>query len=78
MIPFDSFWDVNLFRLSSVPVRIASAIDALESKYNGEGRVLIRPSGTEPLVRVMIEGRDQAEIDRDAKDLAELIEKTVL
>ncbi len=57
---------------------IVEAIDALESKYNGEGRVLIRPSGTEPLVRVMIEGRDQAEIDRDAKDLAELIEKTVL
>ena len=57
---------------------IVEAIDALESKYNGEGRVLIRPSGTEPLVRVMIEGRDQAEIDKDAKDLAELIEKTVL
>ncbi|MBQ9606075.1 MAG: phosphoglucosamine mutase, partial [Lachnospiraceae bacterium] len=51
---------------------------ALEKKYNGEGRVLIRPSGTEPLVRVMIEGRDQAEIDKDAKDLAELIEQTVL
>ena len=57
---------------------LVEAIDALESKYNGEGRVLIRPSGTEPLVRVMIEGRDQAEIDKDAKDLAELIEKTVL
>ena len=59
-------------------IGIVEAIDALESKYNGEGRVLIRPSGTEPLVRVMIEGRDQAEIDKDAKDLAELIEKTVL
>ena len=54
------------------------AIDELEKKYAGEGRVLIRPSVTEPMVRVMIEGRDQAEIDRDAKDLAELIEKTVL
>ena len=57
---------------------IVEAIEALEKKYNGEGRVLIRPSGTEPLVRVMIEGRDQAEIDKDAKDLAELIEQTVL
>ncbi|MBO5552567.1 MAG: phosphoglucosamine mutase, partial [Lachnospiraceae bacterium] len=54
---------------------IVEAIQALETKYNGEGRVLIRPSGTEPLVRVMIEGRDQAEIDRDARDLAELIEQ---
>ena len=57
---------------------IVEAIQALEAKYNGEGRVLIRPSGTEPLVRVMIEGRDQAEIDKDARDLAELIEQTVL
>ena len=57
---------------------IVEAIQALEAKYNGEGRVLIRPSGTEPLVRVMIEGRDQAEIDKDARDLADLIEQTVL
>ena len=57
---------------------IVEAIQSLEAKYNGEGRVLIRPSGTEPLVRVMIEGRDQAEIDRDAKELADLIEQTVL
>ena len=57
---------------------IVEAIQALEAKYNGEGRVLIRPSGTEPMVRVMIEGRDQAEIDKDARDLADLIEQTVL
>ncbi|MCR5746518.1 MAG: phosphoglucosamine mutase [Lachnospiraceae bacterium] len=57
---------------------IVEAIDALEAKYNGEGRVLIRPSGTEPLVRVMIEGRDQKEIEKDAKNLADLIEQTVL
>ena len=57
---------------------IVDAIKALETKYNGEGRVLIRPSGTEPLVRVMIEGRDQQEIDRDARELADLIEQTVL
>ncbi len=36
---------------------IADAITELEKKFNGEGRVLIRPSGTEPLVRVMIEGK---------------------
>ena len=57
---------------------IASAIDELEKKFAGEGRVLIRPSGTEPLVRVMIEGKDQAEIDEDARALADLIIKTML
>ena len=36
---------------------IADAIACVEKKFNGEGRVLIRPSGTEPLVRVMIEGK---------------------
>ncbi|MBR5376018.1 MAG: phosphoglucosamine mutase [Lachnospiraceae bacterium] len=57
---------------------IVDEINALEEKYAGEGRVLIRPSGTEPMVRVMIEGKDQEEISRDAKKLAQLIEKTVL
>lgn len=57
---------------------IKDAIASLEEKYAGEGRILIRPSGTEPLVRVMIEGKDQKVIDRDAKELAELIEQTVL
>ncbi len=55
---------------------IAAAIEALDKKFAGEGRVLIRPSGTEPLVRVMIEGKDQALIDQDAKELADLITKT--
>ena len=54
---------------------VAGAIKALEEKYAGAGRVLIRPSGTEPLVRVMIEGRDKSVIDKDASDLAALIEK---
>ena len=57
---------------------IAEAIAELEKKFNGEGRVLIRPSGTEPLVRVMIEGKDQKVIDEEAKKLADLITKTML
>ena len=57
---------------------IAEAIQILEEKFNGEGRVLIRPSGTEPLVRVMIEGKNQQEIEKDAKALAELITKIML
>ena len=57
---------------------IAEAIRALEEKFNGEGRVLIRPSGTEPLVRVMIEGKNQSEIEEEAQKLAELITNTML
>ncbi len=57
---------------------IASAVKALEDKFAGEGRVLIRPSGTEPLVRVMIEGKDQEQIEAEAKALAQFITKTML
>ncbi len=56
---------------------IVSAIEELEAKFSGEGRVLIRPSGTEPLVRVMIEGKNQQEIDNEAQKLAELIERVM-
>ena len=58
--------------------KIAKAIKALEEKFAGEGRVLIRPSGTEPLVRVMIEGKDQKVIDEEAKKLADLIRKVMI
>ena len=57
---------------------IAGAIDKLTEKFAGEGRVLIRPSGTEPLVRVMIEGKDQQMIEKDARELAELIQNIML
>lgn len=54
---------------------IAREINKLEKEMQGEGRVLIRPSGTEPLVRVMVEGKDQEKIESMAKELASLIEK---
>ena len=57
---------------------IAKAIEDLEALFAGEGRVLLRPSGTEPKVRVMIEGKDQEVIEREAKKLAELIQNTML
>lgn len=57
---------------------IAEAIAALDKKFAGEGRVLIRPSGTEPMVRVMIEGKDKKQIDEEAKKLAELIQDIML
>ena len=54
---------------------IKSAIEKLEKEFSGNGRVLIRPSGTEPLVRVMIEGKDIKIIEEKAKKLAKLIEE---
>ena len=52
---------------------IIEAIKKIEVALQGKGRVLIRPSGTEPLVRVMLEGENQAEIDKMAHDLANMI-----
>lgn len=53
---------------------IKSAIEKIESLFDGNGRVLIRPSGTEPLVRVMIEGDNQELLQTEAETLAKLIE----
>lgn len=54
---------------------IKKAINELEKEFAGNGRVLIRPSGTEPLVRVMIEGEDQNYISQKANEIAKLIEE---
>ena len=54
---------------------IKDAIDALSAKFENEGRVLIRTSGTEPLVRVMIEGKDINVMQQEAEKLAKLIEE---
>lgn len=54
---------------------IREKISELEAAFAGSGRVLIRPSGTEPLVRVMIEGQNEEEIKRYAEELAHLMEE---
>ncbi len=54
---------------------IAKKCSELEETFHGEGRVLIRPSGTEPLVRVMIEGREQEYITNKAIELVKIIEE---
>ena len=54
---------------------IKAAIEKIEEEFSGNGRVLIRPSGTEPLVRVMIEGENQEILDQRAHELAKLIEE---
>lgn len=56
---------------------IKNEIDRIEKLFHGEGRVVIRPSGTEPLVRVMIEGKDQDEITKIAQELADFIEERI-
>lgn len=56
---------------------IKEEIDRIEKLFEGKGRVVIRPSGTEPLVRVMIEGEDQEKISQIAKDLAKFIEARI-
>jgi phosphoglucosamine mutase len=53
---------------------ISGRIAEVEAAFSGRGRVLIRPSGTEPLVRVMIEGDDQSQLEAYANELVALIE----
>jgi phosphoglucosamine mutase len=77
--------DAQLFpqRLVNVPIRRGFAWDASEAirraeneamkALQGAGRVLLRPSGTEPVLRVMVEARDAALADRCAQDLAAVI-----
>ena len=54
---------------------VTKVIRKVEKEMAGEGRVLIRPSGTEALIRVMIEGLDQKVIDRQANEIADVIKK---
>ena len=54
---------------------IQGEIRKIEAQFKEDGRVLIRPSGTEPVVRIMIEGTNQREIEEAAVRLAVLIEQ---
>jgi len=58
--------------------KIVKKIAELEDKYKDKGRLVIRASGTEPRVRVMIEGPDQREIDHDVFVLSKLIESELM
>jgi phosphoglucosamine mutase len=58
--------------LNTVP-EVASVIATVESRLAGNGRLLIRYSGTEPLLRIMIEGKDQREIAEWAEEIAEAV-----
>lgn len=63
---------VKEFDMDKYP-EIAKEIKRVEDELAGEGRVLIRKSGTEPLIRVMIEGKDKDYIEKSANDIAKII-----
>ncbi|MCY3840509.1 MAG: phosphoglucosamine mutase [Gammaproteobacteria bacterium] len=54
---------------------VDDAIRGIEAHLNGRGRVVIRPSGTEPVVRVMVEGEDADEVNAQAASLAAVVEQ---
>ena len=56
---------------------IEERISEIKIKLGDDGRVLARPSGTEPLVRIMIEGKSISQIEELSKELSELIEKKI-
>ncbi len=56
---------------------IQRAVQDAEARLNGKGRVLLRPSGTEPLIRVMVEGEDEALVRQQAEYLADVVARTV-
>lgn len=57
--------------------RIQQAVQQAEAQLAGRGRVLLRPSGTEPVLRVMVEGEDHAEVNKLAGELAHCVEDVV-
>ena len=52
---------------------IKTAIREAEQRLKGKGRVLLRPSGTEPVIRVMVEGEDSLKVHELAGELAEVV-----
>jgi phosphoglucosamine mutase len=52
---------------------VRAAVERARAELGNAGRILVRPSGTEPLIRVMIEGDDRVRIDRLAREVAEIV-----
>ncbi|ADL56255.1 phosphoglucosamine mutase [Gallionella capsiferriformans] len=79
--------DLKLYPQVLIYVRVAKGVDCLghadvkaavaiaERALDGRGRVLLRPSGTEPLLRVMVEGEDKALVEQSAKQIADVVRK---
>jgi phosphoglucosamine mutase len=56
---------------------VVASIEQEQQRLEGRGRVLVRPSGTEPLIRVMVEAPDQPETDQVCQRLADVVEKAL-
>ena len=52
---------------------LQAAVAQAEARLAGRGRVVLRPSGTEPLIRVMVEGENEAQVRQEAETLAEVV-----
>ena len=57
--------------------KVKAAVADVESKLNGRGRVLLRASGTEPLIRVMVEGEDEKSVNMYAQQIADAVSQSV-
>ncbi|MFA6062714.1 MAG: phosphoglucosamine mutase [Gallionella sp.] len=83
----DALSDLQMYPQVLVNVRVARGVDCLkhaevlavvadvERALDGKGRVLLRPSGTEPLLRVMVEGEDKALVEQSAQRIADVVRK---
>jgi len=60
--------------LKTVP-EVAHVMSAVETRLAGKGRLLIRYSGTEPLLRIMLEGQDQREISAWADEIVDVVRR---
>lgn len=56
---------------------VSGAVKAAEHRLASRGRVLLRPSGTEPVLRVMVEGDDGAVVEKLAHDIASAVRESI-
>jgi phosphoglucosamine mutase len=82
--------DLQMYPQVLINVRVAKGVDCLghvqvkaavadvEQTLNGKGRVLLRPSGTESLLRVMVEGEDQQLVEQSAQCIADVVRKLAI
>ena len=55
-------------------IHVQEVMTKVETEMNGEGRILVRPSGTEPLVRVMVEATTNEDAQRFAQEIADVVQ----
>jgi phosphoglucosamine mutase len=53
---------------------VVRAVEEVERRFAGRGRIVLRASGTEPVIRVMVEGSDAALVKKGAKEIAAAVE----